>query len=93
MIAERNPAVATEVVDQLSLQEPLHGCLQELHDASVLLDMQGFQAELRDGKRPPAFGIRSSGHMAGSIGLLPLQTLVSGSCPCLLAKVLLVRPI
>ena len=34
MIAERDPAVATEVVDQLPLQEPLHGCLQELHDAS-----------------------------------------------------------
>ena len=58
MIAERNPAVVTEVVDQLSSQELLHGCLQELHDASVLLDMQGFQwrpswVELRDGKRPP----------------------------------------
>ena len=43
MIAERDPAVATEVVDELSSQEPLHGCLQELHDVSVLLDMQEFQ--------------------------------------------------
>ena len=66
MIAERNPAVATEVVDQLSSQEPLHGCLQELHDASVLLDMQGFQwrpswVELRDGKRPPEGSARDPG--------------------------------
>ena len=56
----------TEVVDQLSSQEPLHGCLQELHDASVLLDMQGFQwrpswVELRDGKRPPEGGARDPG--------------------------------
>ena len=43
--------------------------------------------------RVPALGIRASGHMAGSkLGFFHLQTLVSGSCPCLLAKVLLIRP-
>ena len=66
MIAERNPAVAAEVVDQLSSQEPLQGCLQELRAASVLLDMQGFQlrpswVELRDGKRPPECSARDPG--------------------------------
>ena len=66
MIAERDPAVATEVVDKLPSQEPLHGCLQELREASVLLDMQGFQqrpswVELCDSKRPPECSARDRG--------------------------------
>ena len=66
MIVERNPAVAAEVVDQLSYLKPLQGCLQELRATSVLLDMQGFQwrpswVELRDGKRPPECSARDPG--------------------------------
>ena len=42
MIAKRNPEVASEVVQKLSQEEPLEGCLLELHTASSTLDRQGF---------------------------------------------------
>ena len=60
--------------------------------------MQGFQwrpsgVELRDGKRPPEGGARDPGEWPHGWQYWASSTLVSGSCPCLLAKVLLVRPI
>ena len=49
MIAERNPEVASEVVQKLSQEELLEGCLLELHTAS------------HDGKRPPECNVRDPG--------------------------------
>ena len=75
MIAKRNPEVASEVVHKLSQEEePLEGCLLELHTASSTLDRIGDQSGLicttaRD-HHSGAFGTWASGHTVGSIGLL-----------------------
>ena len=66
MISQRTPDVAHDVLRRLSLEEPIGGCLGELHDAQSELDRKGFWwrpswPELHEGKRPPKTEIREPG--------------------------------
>ena len=67
MIRQRTPRVAAMVLRSLSQEEePLGGCLAELHAATGQLDREGFWwrpswAEVFEGKRPPANESRDPG--------------------------------
>ena len=100
MIAKRNPEVASEVAQKLSQEELLKGaCLSSTQlpahwtGKAFIGGQAGLICTTARNHQSAAFGTRASGHTAGSVGLLPSETLVSGSCPCLLAVVPLVRPI
>ena len=79
MIAKRNPEVASEVVHKSQEEEPLEGCLLELHTAfpahwtgkAFIGDQAGLICTTARDHHSGAFGTRASGHTAGSIGLLP----------------------
>ena len=82
MISQRTPEVAHDVHRRQRLEEPIGGCLGELHHQSWTARAFGGDPELHEGKRFPKTEIRKPGEWPHGLGFLPSLTPLPGRARC-----------